>query len=280
VENPRKRTTIATEAVGDGLGVFDQQQQQAYVLNATSALVWQRCDGQTTPQQLTELLRQQFNMSRAQAEQVTWLALDELGKANLLEAPVASPQPLSAALTRRQMLMGAATAGLALALVPLVAPVTVQAAAGHTLIPLLDCVVDNGDGTLTARFGYLNNSTGDIIVPIGPKNMVVPAPSNQLPPDNQPSLFEPGTHDNVFEVVFNEADTVNWVLQADGDRRHQVEASADSERCPAPTTTTPAPTTTTPAPTTTAPPEGTTSTNTTTTPPDATTTTTTTTVAP
>ena len=33
-----------------------------------------------------ELLRQNCNVSRAQAEQLTWLALDELGKANLLEA--------------------------------------------------------------------------------------------------------------------------------------------------------------------------------------------------
>ena len=58
MDHPRKRTTVATEAVGDGLGVFDPQQQQAYVLNATSALVWQHCDGQTTPEQLMELVRQ------------------------------------------------------------------------------------------------------------------------------------------------------------------------------------------------------------------------------
>jgi Coenzyme PQQ synthesis protein D (PqqD) len=95
MENPRKRTTIATAAGGDGLHVFDHQQQQTYALNTTSALVWQHCDGQTTPEQLMELLRQKCNVSRAQAEQLTWLALDELGKANLLEAEVARPRPLS-----------------------------------------------------------------------------------------------------------------------------------------------------------------------------------------
>src|SRR4029077_15354696 len=77
----------------------------------TSALVWQHCDGQTTPEQLMELLRQNLNVSRAQAEQLTWLALDELGKANLLEAEVARPRPLSSKLTRRQMLTTFATAG-------------------------------------------------------------------------------------------------------------------------------------------------------------------------
>jgi hypothetical protein len=248
--HPRKRMTVATEAVGDGLGVFDQLQQQAYVLNATSALVWQHCDGQTTPEQLMELLRQKFNVSRTQAEGLTWLALDELGKANLLEAEIARPHPLSSTLTRRQMLTAFATAGLALALVPMVAPVTVQAGE-HTLIPLLDCVVDNGDGTFTARFGYMNQSSSTIWLPVGPKNMFVPEPKDR----GQPITFVPGTHSDVFEVDFDELETIKWLLKADGDARHQVEASADSELCPPPTTTT---TTAAPPPTTTAAPPPTT----------------------
>ena len=126
MENPRKRTTVATTASGDGLDLFDHQKQQAYALNTTSALVWQHCDGQTTPEQLMELLRQNFNVSCAEAEQLTWLALDELGKANLLEAEVARPYPLSSNLTRRQMLTTFATAGVALAVVPMVALVTAQ----------------------------------------------------------------------------------------------------------------------------------------------------------
>jgi len=129
MENPRKKTTIATVAGGDGLRVFDHQQQQAYALNPTSALVLQHCDGQTTPEQLMELLRQDSNVSHAQAEQLTWLALDELGKANLLEAGVARPRPPSSNLTRRQMLTTFATAGVALAVVPMVALVTTQAKA-------------------------------------------------------------------------------------------------------------------------------------------------------
>ena len=71
MENPRKRTTVATAAGGDGLHLFDHQQQQMYDLNTTSALVWQHCDGQTRPEQLMELLRQSCNVSCAQAEQLT-----------------------------------------------------------------------------------------------------------------------------------------------------------------------------------------------------------------
>jgi hypothetical protein len=91
--------------------------------------VYQHCDGQTTPEQLMELLRQNFNVSRVQAEQLTWLALDELAKANLLEAEVARPRSLSSKVTRRQMLTTFATAGVALAVVPMVALVTTQARA-------------------------------------------------------------------------------------------------------------------------------------------------------
>ena len=129
MKNPRKRTTVTTAAGGDGLHVFENHQQQAYALNTTSALVLQHCDGQTTPEQLAELLRQNSNVSHAQAEQLTWLTLDELGKANLLEAEVARPRPLSSTLTRRQMLTTFATAGVALAVVPMVALVTTPARA-------------------------------------------------------------------------------------------------------------------------------------------------------
>ncbi len=76
-----------------------------------------------------ELVRQKFNVSRAEGEQLTWLALDELGKANLLDAEVARPRPPSSKLTRRQMLTTFATAGAALAVVPMVALVTAPARA-------------------------------------------------------------------------------------------------------------------------------------------------------
>jgi hypothetical protein len=133
MENPRKKTTVTIAAGGDGLQVFDPHQQQAYALNTTSALVYKHCDGQTTPEQLMELLRQKCNVSRAEAEQLTGLALDELGKANLLEAEVARPRPVSSMLTRRQMLTTFATAGAALAVVPMVALVTTPAARAEAL---------------------------------------------------------------------------------------------------------------------------------------------------
>jgi hypothetical protein len=228
--NPLRRA-VSTAVVGDGLSVFDREQRQSFVLNATSALVFQHCDGQTTPQQLTELLRRKLNVQAAEADQLVRLALDELQTAGLLQPDVAPMPPPAAAYSRREAFASFATLGLSLALMPMIARVA-EAQGGHTLIPLLECVDNNGDGTFTAHFGYLNQSNATINLAVGPKNMFVPGQQDF----GQPTVFLPGEHLNVFSVVFSAADTLKWMLKADGDRRNQVEASSTSEICPTTTT--------------------------------------------
>lgn len=88
MENPCKKTTVSAEPVGDGLGVFDPAQNKAYFLNATSALVWQNCDGNTCFHALAALLVRKFNVTEAQAAQLTQAALDELTNSALLETEV------------------------------------------------------------------------------------------------------------------------------------------------------------------------------------------------
>ncbi len=249
--NPQRNTTVLTEAVGDGLGVFDPGRQQSYLLNATSALVFQHADGQTSPRQLTERLRQKFNVPAGQAEQLLWSALDELQKSGLVHnvsTTTQAPQPL---LSRRQLLGRMAAAGLSLALLPLVKPVTVQAGTGD-VFPTLQCVDNNGDGTYTAHFGYINNSSSTVIIPYDPnssKNMFTSNPKYR----GQPSTFLPGTHNYQFAVVFD-GSKITWMIKEDNATRQKVDADANSG-CPTPTTT-PPPTTLPPTtlPPTTLPP--------------------------
>ena len=242
MENPRKSSNVSTAPVGDGLGVFDREQKQSYVLNATSALVYEHCDGQTTTRQLAALLERKLNVRPAQAEQLVELALSELETAGLLQ-PSAAPMPPPSTFTRRQAFTSFAALGLSMAILPMVAKAQ-TGGGGHTLIPLLECVDDNGDGTFTAHFGYLNQSSSTINLPVGPKNMFVPGQTDF----GQPTVFLPGEHLNVFSVTFNASDELQWMLKADGDKRHQVVASSTSEACPVTTTTsfftTPPPTTT------------------------------------
>ncbi|HSK76994.1 MAG TPA: PqqD family protein [Thermoanaerobaculia bacterium] len=249
MEYPQRISSLSTEAVGDGLAVLDAERKQSYVLNATSALVFQHCDGQTSPEQLAEILRQKFNLLPTEAERLTQLALEELETARLLVPAAIHPATLS----RRQALTAFGALGLSVALLPVVAkPASAQG--GHTLVPLLDCVVDNGDGTYTAYFGYLNSGSEVIDLPVGSKNMFVGGD----PDRGQPTAFFPGEHTSEFSVVFGALETLKWMLKADGDRRHQVEASATSEACgtepptptptPEPPTPTPEPPTPTPEP--------------------------------
>lgn len=244
--NPQRSTTVVTEVVGDGLGVFDPTRNQSYVLNATSALVFQHCDGQTTPQQLAERLRQKFNVSPSQAEQLLSLALAELEKANLLQSNAAHMRPAVAMPSRRQFVKGLVGAGLALAIMPMVAPVTVQAAAGD-VFPTLQCVVNNGDGTYTAYFGYINNSSSTVIISYDPshsKNMFTSNPKYR----GQPDTFLPGVHNFVFSVVFD-GNKITWMIKEDNAARQKVDADANSGcAVPPPTTTAAPPTTTTAAP--------------------------------
>ncbi|HSF42502.1 MAG TPA: PqqD family protein [Thermoanaerobaculia bacterium] len=219
MEYPQKISGLATEAVGDGLAVLANGQK--YVLNATSALVLEHCDGQTSPEQLAEIVRQKFSLLPAEAEPLAQLALEELETSRLLMPAAVHPATFS----RRQAL-SFATLGLSLALVPLVQRVA-QAQGGTTLVPLLECVDNNGDGTFTAHFGYLNTTGNVITLPIGPKNMFVGGEQDR----GQPVVFYPGEHLSEFTVVFDALDTLKWLLKADGDRRHQVEASATSEVC-------------------------------------------------
>lgn len=228
-----QRIAGLTEAVGDGLAVLAGGQK--YVLNATSAVVFKHCDGQNSPEQLAEILRRKFNLQPAEAEHLTQLALEELETAHLLQ-PAALPA--AATFSRRQALTRFATLGLSLALLPLVQRVA-EAQGGNTLVPLLECVENNGDGTYTAYFGYLNTTGNVITLPVGPKNMFVGGDKDR----GQPTVFYPGEHLSEFSVTFDALDTLKWMLKAAGDRRHQVEASATSEACATTTveTTTPEP---------------------------------------
>ncbi|MBK9710387.1 MAG: PqqD family protein [Kouleothrix sp.] len=116
MKNPQSIAEARTVAVGDGLGVYDVRHGTTFVLNATTALVWQHCDGKTTPQQLAMLLRHKFNLTDQQSEKLLELALDELAKANLLQTSVVRPPDPE----RRRFFKTLATAGLSLALLPIV----------------------------------------------------------------------------------------------------------------------------------------------------------------
>ncbi len=75
------------------------------------------------------------------------------------------------------------------------------------IFPILDCVRDNGDGTYTAYYGYMNPNDWTINIPIGADNMFTPVPQDR----GQPTAFECGRHYAVFTVVFD-GSLIEWYL--------------------------------------------------------------------
>ena len=91
----------------------------------------------------------------------------------------------------------------------------------QSLQPILDCVTQTNDTTYTAWFGYENDDTTSIFVPVGPQNKFSPDPNDR----NQPIVFTPGKQDKVFSVVFN-GKNLTWKLNG-----NEIVASKKSPKC-------------------------------------------------
>ena len=94
--------------------------------------------------------------------------------------------------------------------------------------PILECVVENADGTYRASFGYRNRNACAVELPVGHSrhtfNGFVPSPIDR----GQPARFCPGRHHAVFSVGFEQE--VSWVLRGRGIHGRAV-ATRRSHRC-------------------------------------------------
>lgn len=98
------------------------------------------------------------------------------------------------------------------------------------LKPTLQCVskASEESDAWTAHFGFTNENSETITVPVGADNQVIPTPDNR----GQPTQFPPGGSGqfpgSVLSVDFNEHDTVAWKLGTT-----VVTATSSSPNCPA-----------------------------------------------
>lgn len=126
---PRARTdNLVVRELPEEVLVYDLGRHAAVCLNRTAALVWKRCDGRTSVGELSRALAAELR-TEGGAEELVWLALEQLGRDCLLEGRVARPAALRG-VTRRELVR---RLGLgAVAALPLVtsilAPTAAQAA--------------------------------------------------------------------------------------------------------------------------------------------------------
>jgi hypothetical protein len=96
----------------------------------------------------------------------------------------------------------------------------------ETLIPSLDCVAPNAQGSLTAFFGYNNKNGVSVTVPYGTKNSLARDTNNW-----RPTRFLPGQHRFSFAVDFTSTQTASWTLSPDNSPTTTVNVNASSRRC-------------------------------------------------
>lgn len=126
-----RKDGLVVQELQDEVLVYDLERHKAHCLNHTAAWIWKHCDGQTTVSELARLL--QTELQAPVGGDVTWFALEQLGRYHLLSDRVSRPAA-TVGLSRREMVkqLGlAAMIGLPL-VTSIVAPTATQAA---TCIP-------------------------------------------------------------------------------------------------------------------------------------------------
>ena len=113
--------------LGHEVLVYDRERDKAQCLNQSAAAVWKLCDGRSAPAQIAAALQSQFGVPVD--ETFVWLALEQIGRDNLLERSLKWPATVPR-LSRREAFRRLGI-GVAIALpivISITAPTPAQAA--------------------------------------------------------------------------------------------------------------------------------------------------------
>jgi hypothetical protein len=100
-----------------------------------------------------------------------------------------------------------------------------------TVVPILECVQRNANGTYTARFGYDNSTGAAVTIPVGANNRFTPGNQNR----GQTTVFQPGRVTNAFSVTFTRGQGNNlgvWHLRGPDGVSRPVNVMTTSISCP------------------------------------------------
>lgn len=125
-----RREDLVIQETRKEILVFDLRNNQVSCLNATSAMVWQMCDGHHTIKEISEELSNK--LKSLVSEDFVWLAVNQLKQKNLIEDGVIVPLDLQR-LSRRDVVRKIGLSALiAFPLVTsLIAPPAIHAASGN-----------------------------------------------------------------------------------------------------------------------------------------------------
>lgn len=135
---------VLTTDLGDEIVVYDAKQHTGHCLNRSASVVWRNLDGTITMSEMVTRLRRELDAPAD--EDMVWLALEQLDKAHLLEAPLDAPATLD--MSRRSML---GRLGAAAALSPVI--LSVMAPPAHAQVSAVGCSPQDTCATFTCAGG-------------------------------------------------------------------------------------------------------------------------------
>jgi hypothetical protein len=147
---PRARKQgLVLKELPDEMLVYDLEHHRAHCLNRTAALVFKQCDGSKGVGELAEFFRNELGAPAD--EKLVWLALEQLGRADLLQERLRAPSRVGPH-SRRELIrrMGLGLAALLPLVTSIVAPTPAEASATcvtlctgiPNLTPCGDCIDD------------------------------------------------------------------------------------------------------------------------------------------
>jgi hypothetical protein len=108
-----RKDKLTTSELPEETLVYDLESHKLHCLNRPSALVWRHCDGRHDLAALEALLARELGLSAEEAAAAARLALEQLGRRNLLQeapAPAAGEERLTRRKALRKMAVAAAAA--------------------------------------------------------------------------------------------------------------------------------------------------------------------------
>ncbi len=88
-----RKDNLVVQKIDNEIMIYDLIDNKAFCLNETSAMVWQLCDGEKSPLEMSKILSDKIG-SKAN-EDLVWFAVDQLKKENLIENGNEQTSPFS-----------------------------------------------------------------------------------------------------------------------------------------------------------------------------------------
>jgi len=161
----RREQDLILKVVDQITIVYDGKCHKAFSLNETASMVFRRCDGKTSREQIIQYLSGRYRVSTEEATALMDLALEQLSQRGLLAENI-HPAAGEERISRRQMIQRLAQAAVVVpVIIGLTAPSPVDALSlrpnGSACLDDLDCASGFCDGGVCADRGMLIPLDGD-----------------------------------------------------------------------------------------------------------------------